>query len=170
MRRLTAFAAVPAATLAATLLVGCGDGSVTTRSSATPSATASAAASPSRDPQAQAICDDLRRNILDTDAKAFGTELGKMVAARGSGNRADEARAQKAASAKLDEIAGRLRRHAGEATDPQLKTALTTSADNLAKLAADTGALSSLNSLESVSQATRKFATALSAITDYCSA
>ena len=37
---------------------------------------------------ARAICDDLQRNVLDGDAKAFGAELGKMITARGQGNKA----------------------------------------------------------------------------------
>ncbi|MDT4986397.1 MAG: hypothetical protein QOI74_491, partial [Micromonosporaceae bacterium] len=68
------------------------------------------------------------------------------------------------------EIAGKLRTHAAEATDPPLKSALTASASNLERIAADTDGLSKLNSLDAVGQTTASFATALSEIADYCSA
>jgi hypothetical protein len=168
MRRLLALVAVML------LASGCTGGTATSRPSGSPSAVTgtatSTAASPSRDPKAAAICDDLRRNVLDVDAKAFGTELGKMITARTQGNKTEEARAQQAAVSKLNEIAGKLRTHAGEATDPRLTNALTASASNLEKLAADTDSMSRLNSLDQVGQTTQKFATALSDIADYCSA
>jgi hypothetical protein len=167
MRRLVAVAALGVAVLFA---AGCDNGTATSTASKPPSPSASPSASPSRDPKAQEICDDLHRNILDVDAKAFGTELGKMIAARAQGNKAEETRAQQAAVAKLNGIAGKLRTHAGEATDPRLKDALNASASNLEKLAADTGNLSKLNSLDQVGQTTQKFATALGDITDYCGA
>jgi hypothetical protein len=130
----------------------------------------SSAAGPSRDPQADAICADLHQNILDVDAKAFGTALGKMIAARGAGDKAEETRDQHAAVAKLNEIAGKLRTHAGEATDPRLRDALTASASNLDALAADTDGLSKVTSLDQVGDTTKRFASALSEIADYCSA
>jgi hypothetical protein len=168
MRRLIAAVTMGAA---ATLAAGCSDGTVTAGPSGAPSLPAGAApSSPSRDPMARAICDDLQRNVLDGDAKAFGAELGKMITARGQGNKAEEGRAQQAAVAKLGEIAGKLRRHAGEATEPRLKGALTASAANLEKMAAHTGDFASLNSLETIGQTTQKFAASLSDIADYCSA
>jgi hypothetical protein len=165
MRPLIAIAALGVTVLVA---AGCDDGAATATRSKPPTPSATPSASASRDPKADEICDDLHRNVLDVDAKAFGAELGKMIAARAQGNQAEQARAQQAAVSKLGEIAGKLRTHAGEATDPRLKDALNTSAANLEKLAADTDNLSKLNSLDQVSQTTQKFATALSAIADYC--
>ncbi len=167
MRRLIVTAALGVAVLFA---AGCDNGTATSTASKPPVPSASPSASPSRDPKAQGICDDLHSNVLDVDAKAFGTELGKMIAARAQGNKTEETQSQQAAVAKLGEIAGKLRTHAGEATDPRLKNALNTSADNLEKLSADTDSLSKLNSLDQVGQTTQKFATALSDIADYCSA
>jgi hypothetical protein len=165
MRRLIVGVAVGCAAL----LAGCSDANTTTQPTTAPG-TATTSPAPSRDPRAAAICDDLHRNVLDVDAKAFGTELGKMISARTQGNKAEETRAQQAAVAKLTEIAGKLRTHANEATDPQLKSALTASASNLEQIAADTDGLSKLNSLDAVGQTTARFATALSEIADYCSA
>ncbi len=156
--------------VAVLFVAGCDNGTATSTASKPPVPSASPSASPSRDPKAQEICDDLHRDILDVDAKAFGTELGKMIAARAQGNKTEETQSQQAAVAKLGEIAGKLRAHAGEATDPRLKDALNTSADNLEKLSADTDSLSKLNSLDQVGQTTQKFATALSDIADYCAA
>ena len=167
MRRLIAAAALCGAAL---LTAGCTDGTATTSPSSTGSAPSVTTSGGSTDPKAQAICDDLRQNILNTDATAFGTELGKMINARAQGNTAEETRAQAAAVAKLKEISAKLRAHADQATSPRLKTALTTSADNLEKVAADTGNFSNLNSLDSISQTTQKFTTALADIADYCTA
>jgi hypothetical protein len=167
MRRLIAALALCGGAL---LAAGCGDGIVTVTRSASPSTSASTGASPSRDPKAQAICDDLHRNVLDVDAKAFGAELGKMIAARAQGNKTEAARAQQAAVTKLNEIAGKLRKHADGATDPRLRSALSASAANLEKLAADTDQLSRLDSLEAVGQTTQKFAAALSDVVEYCNA
>jgi len=166
MRRLIAAAALCGAAL---LAAGCTDGTVTPSPSSTGSAPSATTSGPT-DPKAQAICDDLRQNILNTDATVFGTELGKMINARARGNKAEETRAQAAAVAKLKEISAKLRANADQATSPRLKTALTTSADNLEKVAADTGNFSNLNSLDSVSQTTQKFSTALADIADYCTA
>lgn len=172
MRRQIA-TAIAAFGVAVLFVTGCDNGTATSTASKGPAPSAAPSVSPSastsRDPKAQEICDDLHRNILDVDAKAFGAELGKMIAARAQGDKAEETRAQQAAVAKLNEIAGKLRTHAGEATDPRLKEALNTSASNLEKLATDTDSLSKLNSLSQVSQTTQRFATALSDITDYCS-
>jgi hypothetical protein len=126
------------------------------------------AAGVSPDPKAQVICDDLHNNVLDEDAKAFGTELGRMIASRAQKDRAGEGRAQQAAAAKLGEIAGKLRTHAAQATDPRLAGALNTSAANLDKLGSDAGTFAELNSLDAVSQTTSKFAAALSDVADYC--
>jgi hypothetical protein len=166
MRRLIAVAVLAAAGLTG---AGCGDNA---KSSATPasspSATASAQPSPAIDPKAAAICDDLRNNVLDVDAKAFGAELGKMIVARSQGNKAEEAKSQQAAIDRLHTISGKLRAHAGEATDPKLKTALTTSADNLDQIAADTSNFTSLDSLDKVGQTTQKYASATGDIGEYC--
>ncbi|GII22814.1 hypothetical protein [Planosporangium mesophilum] len=169
MRGLIAVAALCGATL---LTAGCGTAAGTPEAvpSASASARPSAVAGASPDASAQAVCDDLRSTILDTDAKAFGTELGRMIAARGQGDRAGESRAQQAAGAKLGEIAGKLRTHAAAATDPRLANALTTSAANLDRLGSDPATFAGLTSLDAVSQTTGKFATALSDVADYCSA
>jgi hypothetical protein len=164
MRRLLVAVAVGGTTL----LSGCTGDAATSKPSVSASPATSAEATSSPDPRAQAICDDLRTNVLDVDAKSFGTELGKMIAARTQGNKPEEARAQQAAVAKLNEIAGKLRTEAGQATDQRLANALTTSAVNIEKLAADTDSLSRLNSVDQVGQTTGKFATALSDIADYC--
>ncbi|NJC71667.1 hypothetical protein HC031_18355 [Planosporangium thailandense] len=121
------------------------------------------------DGQAKAICDDVRDNVLGADAKAFGAELGRMMAFRAQQDRAAEQRAQQAATAKLAEIAGKLRTHAAQAGDPRLRTALNASAGNLDRLGADTGALTGLDSLDAVSKTTGKFAAALGDVADYCS-
>jgi hypothetical protein len=165
MRRLVAVA-----TLAAGLaLAGCGGD---TKSSATPTASPSAgptaSPSPAIDPKAAAICDDLRNNVLDVDAKAFGAELGKMIVARTQGKPEDAAKSQQAAVDKLHTISGKLRARAGEASDPKLKTALTSSADNLDQLAADSGNFTSLDSLDKVGQTTQRYAAATGSIGEYC--
>jgi hypothetical protein len=165
MRRLIAVAAL----CATTLLTGCSDGTVTAKPATAPSAAPSVETSPSRDPAASAICDDLHQHVLDVDTKAFGAELGRMVAARTQSDKAEETRAQQAATAKLNEIAGKLRAHVNEATQARLKNALSASASNLESLAGDAG-LARLNSLDAVGETTRKFATALGDIADYCSA
>ncbi|MGC9671458.1 hypothetical protein ACNTMW_33565 [Planosporangium sp. 12N6] len=153
---------------AALLTVGCADdGAGTPVRGAGPPASA-APASP--DPQATAVCADLRGTVLDTDAKAFGAELGRLVAARSQGDRAGESQAQQAATATLTRIADRLRTHATGATDPRLTGALDTSAANLDRLGADPATFAGLTSLETVSQTTARFTAALGEVTDYCSA
>jgi hypothetical protein len=166
MRRLIAVTTLAAVGLGG---VGCGSGAKSSAApTSSPTASASASPSPSVDPKAQAICDDLRTNVLDVDAKAFGTELGKMIVARTQGNKPEEARAQQAAVDKLHAISGKLRGHAGEATDPALKTALTGSADNLDQLAADSNNFTSLDALDKVGQTTQKYAAATGSIGEYC--
>ena len=59
--------------------------------------------------------------------------------------------------------------HAAAATDPRLATSLTASAANLDKLGSDPATFAGLSSLDTVSQTTGKFATALSDVADYCS-
>src|SRR5690348_18491035 len=89
MRRILAAVALSAVAL---LGAGCtGTGTATPSSSGSASASATRSVSPSADPSAQAICADLKDNILNTDAKAFGAELGKMVSARASGDKAAQA-------------------------------------------------------------------------------
>jgi hypothetical protein len=168
MRGLIAVAALCGATL---LTAGCGNTSGAAGHGAAPSAKSagpSVAAGVSPDPKAQVICDDLHNNVLDGDAKAFGAELGRMIASRAQKDRAGEDRAQQAATAKLGEIAGKLRTHAAQASDPRLAGALNTSAANLDKLGADAGTFAGLSSLDAVSQTTSKFAAALSDVVDYC--
>jgi hypothetical protein len=174
MRGLVAVAALCGATL---FTAGCGNTGGTARHSAPPAAKPvnsahspkpTVAADVSPDPKSQVICDDLHNNVLDDDAKAFGTELGRMIAARAQKDKAGEGLAQQAATAKLGEIAGKLRTHAGEATDSRLRSALNASAANLDKLGADTGTFAGLDSLDAVSQTTAKFAAALGDAADYC--
>src|SRR5436309_3511785 len=166
MRRILAAVALSAVAL---LGAGCtGTNTATPSSSASATGGASASATPSADPSVQAICTDLKDNILNTDAKAFGAELGKLVTARASGDKAAQTQAQQNAVAKLHEISGKLRKHADEATDPQLKTALTDSATSLDQLAADTSNFEQINSLDAVSQTTQKFVTALNEVTKFC--
>jgi len=166
MRRILA-----AATLAAFVLVGAActaNGTVTTSPSSGAPAT-SATTVPSADPSAQAICTDLRTTVLDRDAKEFGTDLGNMIAARTKGDTAAANTAQQAATTKLHQISAKLRAHADEATNPDLKKALDDSATNLDKLASDTDNFSKVDSLPAVSQTTQKFVEALSEITKFCS-
>jgi hypothetical protein len=167
MRGLIAVAALCGAAL---LTAGCGKATVNARPGATPSAQPGVVVSASLDPRAKVVCEDLRGNILDTDAKAFGAELGRMIAARGQADRAGQSRAQQAATAKLGEIAGKLRTNAAGATDPRLTNALNTSAANLDKLGSDAATFAALNSLDAVGQTTAKFARALGDIAEYCSA
>jgi hypothetical protein len=167
MRRILA-----AVALGTVVFLGAGcSGTGTGTGSGTPSASSSASgsASPASDPSAQAICADLQANILDTDAKEFGADLGKMIAARASGDKTAQAQWQQAAVTKLHDISAKLRKDAGMATDPKLKTALNDSADNLDKLASDTSNFENLNSLDAVSQTTQKFAQSLNEVTAFCS-
>jgi hypothetical protein len=165
MRRVLAGAA-----LVAVMLLGgaCSKGTGASAPTASPTVSPTSSPTPSVDPSAKTICDDLQRNILDTDTKAFGAELGKMFAARASGDKTAEAKAQQAAIAKLHEIAAKLRRHAGTATDPKLASALNTAATNLDALAADTQNFTKINSLEAVSQTTQRFVESFTEITKFC--
>jgi hypothetical protein len=170
MRGLIVVAALCGVTL---LTAGCGDTTGTAGRGGTSSAEfvrPSAPAGASPDPKAQAICDDLRGNVLDADAKAFGTALGRLMAARTQGDRTAEGQAQQAATAKLSQIAGKLRTHAAEATDPRLRHALTASATNLDKLGTDAGTLANLDSMDAVSKTTGRFAAALGDAAEYCGA
>jgi hypothetical protein len=170
MRGLIAVAALCGATL---LTAGCGDTSVTAGRGGAPSAEfvkPSVPAGASPDPKAQAICDDLRGTVLNTDAKAFGTGLGRLMAARAQGDRVAEGQAQQATTAKLTEIAGKLRTHAAEATDPRLRYALNSSAANLDKMGTDVSTLANLDSLDAVSKTTGRFAAALGDAAEYCGA
>jgi hypothetical protein len=164
MRRILAAAALCAV---AFLGAGC-TGTATPSPSASATGGSTTSAAPSVDPSAQAICTDLKQNVLDTDAKAFGSELGKMITARASGDKAAEDQARQNAIAKLHEISARLRKAADAATDPQLKTALNNSATNLDQLAADTSNFQNINSLDAVSQTTQKFVQAVNDVTKFC--
>jgi hypothetical protein len=169
MRGLIVVAALCGASL---LTAGCGGAAVKAGESA-PTARfvePSVAAGASPDPKAKAVCDDVRGSVLDGDAKAFGTALGKMMAAGVQHDQAGQDRARQAATAKLGQIAGKLRSHAAEATDPRLRSVLAASAANMDKLGADTAALRSLDSLDTVSKTTSRFATALGDVAEYCGA
>lgn len=126
------------------------------------------------DPNARAICDDLARTVLDADARAFGAELGRIVTVLEKGDKATAAdrtalaKAREAAAGKLREVAAKLRKHAGTASDPVLRTALTESADNLEQLAADPATFEGLTSLALASAVTGRFITALEMLTRYC--
>lgn len=165
MRRLLAAVSLCAA---AFLTAACTNDTVTGSSGTPAPSSSSPGGSGTADPMAESICNDVRQNILNTDAVAFGTELGKMITARQSGNKAEETRAQNAAAAKLKEISGKLRADAAKATAPKLKSALTTSADGVDALAADTSNFTSISSLDQVSALNQKYATALAGISDYC--
>jgi hypothetical protein len=169
MPRRMAAATLTAAALTAVILTGagCTKGSGGSTPTTLPSSPSSSPM-PSVDPSAQAICDDLQRNILDTDAKAFGAELGKMIVARASGDTANQAKSQQAAIAKLREIETKLRADATKATDPRLKSALNDAADNLEKLAADTDSFNKINSLDTVSQTTKRFVESFNEIGKFC--
>ena len=166
MRRILAAAALAAFAFAG---AACTNGTVTTSPSSSAPATSVTTTSPSPDPSASAICADLRNNVLDTDAKEFGTDLGNMIAARAKGDTAAANTAQQAAVTKLHQISAKLRSQADMATNPDLKSALNQSADNLDKLANDTDNFSKVDSLPAVSQTTQKFAEALGTITKFCS-
>lgn len=161
--------------LAATVLAllalpvaGCSDGDRTAGGPAAGTAAPAGSAKPSADPSAEAICADLKNTVLDADAKAFGAELGKMVAYRAQGKTQQQEQARAAAQAKLREIAGKLRTHANSATDPALRQALTNSAGNIDRLAADSSYLTNVTSMESVSSATQKFVESMSDVAKYC--
>jgi hypothetical protein len=162
MRRLLAAAALTAAALVA---AGCTGGTPSTQPSP---AVSSSSAAPSTDPSAAVICADLKNKILDTDVRAFGAELGKMIAARAQGDKTAQAAAQQAAVDKLKEISGKLRADAAMASDPKLKDALTTSADNVDKLAADPSTFANITSIDQVGQLTQRFAQSLDEINKYC--
>ena len=167
MRRILAATALTAFVLAG---AGCtANGTPITSPSSGAPATSATTAAPSTDPSAQAICADLRTNILDKDAKEFGTDLGNMIAARSKNDTAAANAAQQAAVTKLHQISAKLRSEAGTATNPDLKQALSQSADDLDKLANDTDNFSKVDSLPAVSQTTQKFAEALGTITKFCS-
>jgi hypothetical protein len=164
MRRLMAAAALVTVVL---MGAGCADnGSVTASPSSSPSVTVSP--TPSVDPSAKTICDDITKNILDTDAKALGVQLGKLVAARAQGDKAAQQAAQQQAAAKLHEIAGKVRTHASEASDPQLKDALSKASENLDRLANDTAFFDQITSLDMVGDATKKFTQAVNDVVQYC--
>ena len=166
MRRILAVVALGAV---AFLGAGCtGTGAGTSSPSASASASASSS-TPMTDPSAQAICDDLQNNVLDTDAKEFGSDLGKMIAAKASGDKAAQTQWQQAAVTKLHDISARLRKDAETATNPKLKQALNDSADNVDKLASDTSNFENLNSLDAVSQTTQRFAQSLNEVSAFCS-
>lgn len=167
MRALIAVAALGGAAL---FTAGCGHATVPAAHRAAPAARPSTAVNLKPDPKARAVCDDLRNGVLDVDTKAFGTELGRIIAARTQSDRAGESRATQAAAAKLGEIAGKLRTRAGEATDPRFASALNGSAGNLEKLGSDAGAFAGLISMDAVGQITAKFATGLGDVADYCAA
>jgi len=167
MRRILAAAALAAFALGAAACTA--DGTVTASpSSAAPTGSSTASSSPSPDPSASAICADLRTNVLDKDAREFGTDLGNMIAARAKGDTAAATTAQQAAVAKLHQISAKLRSEASTATNPDLQSALNQSADNLDKLAGDTNNFSKVDSLPAVSQTTQKFAEAVGEITKFC--
>lgn len=168
MRRITAVAS-----LAAFVALGAGcsaDGGSASGPSAGTSAgsTSTGSARPTVDPSAEAVCADLKNTVLDDDAKAFGAELGRMVAYRAQGKTQQQEQARAAAAAKLREIAGKLRAHATSTTDTALRDALTKSADNLDRLAGDASYLSGVTSLASVSSATQRFVESMSDVARYC--
>src|SRR5690242_4895472 len=166
MRRILAAVALGAVAFLGAGCTGTGTGTGSPSASASGSASSS---TPVTDPSAQAICDDLQKNVLDTDAKEFGADLGKMISARASGDKNAQAQWQQAAVTKLHDISAKLRKDAAMATDPKLKAALNDSADNLDKLASDTSNFDNLNSLDAVSQTTQKFAQSLNEVTAFCS-
>jgi hypothetical protein len=167
MRRILAAAALAAFAMAGAACTT--NGTATTSPSSGAPATSATSVSPSTDPSAQAICADLRSNILDKDAKEFGTDLGNMIAARSKNDTAAANAAQQAAVAKLHQISAKLRSEANTATNPDLKQALNQSADDLDKLASDTDNFSKVDSLPAVSQTTQKFVEALGTVTKFCS-
>jgi hypothetical protein len=168
MRRILAAAALAAFAVAGAACTANGTVTASPSGSGTPNATATA--SPSPDPSASVICADLRTNVLDKDAREFGTDLGNMIAARAKGDTAAANTAQQAAVTKLHQISASLRSEADNATNTDVKQALDQSADNLDKLANDTDNFSKVDSLPAVSQTTQKFVEALSSITKFCSA
>lgn len=165
MRRLMA-----AAALATVVLVGagCADNSSTASPSASSSPSPTASPTPSADPSAKAICDDITKTVMDSDAKALGTQLGKLAVAKAQNDKSAQQAAQQAAAAKLHEVASKLRTHASEATDPQLKDALSKAAENLDRLANDTAFFDQITSLDMVGDATKKFTEAVAAVVQYC--
>src|SRR3982750_3995303 len=121
MRRILTAVALSAVAFLGAGCSGAGTAPGTPGGSASSSASAS---TPVTDPSAQAICDDLQKNVLDTNAKEFGADLGKLIAAKASGDKAAQAQWQQAAVTKLHDISARLRKDAETATDPKLKKAL----------------------------------------------
>ncbi|GAA1795780.1 hypothetical protein HC028_18605 [Planosporangium flavigriseum] len=165
MRGLIAVAALCGVTL---FSAGCGGGTAPAPAAKFVQPSLPAATSP--DSKAQAICTDLRANVFDADATAFGAELGRLMAARTQQDPAGEERSRQAATAKLGEIAAKLRTHAGEAADPRFRRALNASAVNLEKMGNDPGTLAKLDSLDAVSKTTGRFAAALGDAAEYCGA
>lgn len=118
-------------------MAACGQTGTSTASSAT---SASASPSPTVDVQANTseVCASVTKVAnADTSAK-LGAQFGKMIAARTQHRTADENAAKAQIKSQLADWAKQFRDLAATALDPQLRSALTQTADNVVGLSSDT--------------------------------
>lgn len=169
MRR--AFLAV---TLGSLLLLGtaCDSGAETPAAAPAPQAVtpSSAPASPPQDYTANTrqVCGKLDK-IFDRDLKAFGSEVGKMIAYKEAKATAEADKSEKAAGRQLQAAATNIRRETAAAEDPELKTAGAASAAKLADGARDTrffDSIKSTNDLDRVIEG--RMSEWLSPVAGYC--
>jgi hypothetical protein len=84
--------------------------------------------------------------IFDSGLKAFGTEVGRMIAYKEAKVPAEVKKSQKAAGDRLKAVARSIRKESSAAQDPALKTAGAVSATKFTKAAADTRFFNSIKS------------------------
>ncbi|MCA2213605.1 hypothetical protein [Jidongwangia harbinensis] len=101
----------------------------------TPSAEATSPA-PDYSANTKVVCGKVNK-IFAQDIKAFGTQMGKMIAYKEAKEGAEADKAEKAAGTQLKNIGTKVRKETAAAQDPDLKTAGASSAAKLTKSAAD---------------------------------
>ncbi|WP_344610601.1 hypothetical protein [Dactylosporangium salmoneum] len=147
------------------------DDKTTTASSAATSPSPSASPSPTVDVQANTkqVCEKAKTILTADAAKPIGTQIGLMIQARQSGNKAAEQQAMAKAKELADGLAQQARDLKAEAADTKLQTALDKAADGIA-LFGSPDYLKNINSINDMSKLTTDISAAVGDLETACNA
>jgi hypothetical protein len=167
MRRALLAVALGGALLTATACSGGDDSAAAEPAWSTPSAEPAGPA-PDYSANTELVCGKVQKIFTD-DVKAFGTEMGRMIARKEAKAAADAEKAEKAAGQRLKDIGAKVRKETAAAQDPELKTAGATSAAKFTRSATDAKFFDGIKTTKDLDRAIQsKLTDWMSPVSGYC--
>jgi hypothetical protein len=168
MRRALLAVALGGALLTATACSGGGDDPAAAEPAWTTPSAAPASPAPDYTANNELVCGKVQKIFTD-DVKAFGTEMGRMIARKEAKETADAEKAEKAAGQRLKDIGAKVRKETAAAQDPELKVAGATSAAKFTRSAADAKFFDGIKTTKDLDRAIQsKLTDWMSPVSGYC--